>query len=130
MRRGRIFFIIALILILGLGAVAIFYFRGMPASTPETTTETVEAPEVDMVGVVVVTQQVPRGYLLNETVLSMIEIPREMLIEGYFTDMAQVVGRQAKLDLDPNMLLTSSMVVDSPDQLSATGSLAGPTAYE
>ncbi len=124
MRKGRIFFIIALILILGLGAVAIFYFRGLPSSTPETASETVEAPVVDMVNVVVVTQQVPRGYLLNETVLGTIEIPREMLIEGYFTDMAQVVGRQAKLDLDSNMLLTSSMVVDSPDQLSATGSLA------
>ena len=124
MRKGRIFFIIALILILGLGAVAIFYFRGLPSSTPETASETVEAPVVDMVSVVVVTQQVPRGYLLNETVLGTIEIPREMLIEGYFTDMAQVVGRQAKLDLDSNMLLTSSMVVDSPDQLSATGSLA------
>ena len=124
MRKGRIFFIIALILILGLGAVAIFYFRGLPSSTPDTTSETVEAPVVDMVGVVVVSQQIPRGYLLNETVLSTIDIPREMLIEGYFTDMAQVVGRQAKLDLDPNMLLTSSMVVDSPDQLSATGSLA------
>lgn len=124
MRKGRIFFIIALILILGLGAVAIFYFRGLPSSTPDTTSETVEAPVVDVVGVVVVSQQIPRGYLLNETVLSTIDIPREMLIEGYFTDMAQVVGRQAKLDLDPNMLLTSSMVVDSPDQLSATGSLA------
>jgi pilus assembly protein CpaB len=124
MRKGRIFFIIALILILGLGAVAIFYFRGLPSSTPDTTSETVEAPVVDMVGVVVVSQQIPRGYLLNETVLSTIDIPREMLIEGYFTDMALVVGRQAKLDLDANMLLTSSMVVDSPDQLSATGSLA------
>jgi len=124
MRKGRIFFIIALILILGLGAVAIFYFRGLPSSTPDTTSETVEAPVVDMVGVVVVSQQIPRGYLLNETVLSTIDIPREMLIEGYFTDMAQVVGRQARLDLDSNMLLTSSMVVDSPDQLSATGSLA------
>jgi Flp pilus assembly protein CpaB len=124
MRKGRIFFIIALILILGLGAVAIFYFRGLPSSTPDTTSETVDAPVVDVVGVVVVSQQIPRGYLLNETVLSTIDIPREMLIEGYFTDMAQVVGRQAKLDLDPNMLLTSSMVVDSPDQLSATGSLA------
>ena len=124
MRKGRIFFIIALILILGLGAVAIFYFRGLPSSSPDTTSETVEAPVVDVVGVVVVSQQIPRGYLLNETVLSTIDIPREMLIEGYFTDMAQVVGRQAKLDLDPNMLLTSSMVVDSPDQLSATGSLA------
>jgi len=100
MRRGRIFFIIALILILGLGAVAIFYFRGLPTSTPETTTEIVETPEVDMVSVIVATQQIPRGYLLNETVLGTIEIPREMFIEGYFTDMAQVVGRQAKLDLD------------------------------
>jgi pilus assembly protein CpaB len=124
MRRGRIFFIIALILILGLGAVAIFYFRSMPSSTPEATQVAVEAPAVDMVSVVVVTQPTPRGYLLNETVLGTIDIPREMLIEGYFTDLAQVVGRQAKVDLDANMLLTSSMVVDSPDQLSATGSLA------
>jgi pilus assembly protein CpaB len=77
-----------------------------------------------MVEVIVITQQTPRGYLLNETVLGTIEIPREMLIEGYFTDMAAVVGRQARVDLDSNMLLTSSMVVDSPDQLSATGSLA------
>jgi pilus assembly protein CpaB len=77
-----------------------------------------------MVEVVVVTQKTPRGYLMNETVLGMIEIPREMLIEGYFTDLAQVVGRQAKVDLEANMLLTTSMVVDSPDQLSTTGSLA------
>ena len=124
MRKGRIFFIIALILVLGLGAVAIFYFRGLPSSSPESAAETAEAPVVDMVEVIVITQQTPRGYLLNETVLGTIEIPREMLIEGYFTDMADVVGRQARVDLDSNMLLTSSMVVDSADQLSATGSLA------
>jgi len=34
------------------------------------------------------------------------------------------VGRQARVDMEANMLLTSSMVVDSPDQLSTTGSLA------
>ncbi|MFN2214558.1 MAG: RcpC/CpaB family pilus assembly protein [Anaerolineales bacterium] len=124
MRKGRVFFIIALILILGLAAVAIFYFRGLPSGTSEPVTETVAAPEVDMVEVVVVTQPTPRGYLLNETVLGTIEIPRDMLIEGYFTDLGQVVGRQARVDLDANMLLTSSMVVDSPDQLSTTGSLA------
>ena len=124
MRKGRVFLIIALILVLGLAAVALFYFRGLPSSTGESATETVEAPVVDMVEVIVITQQTPRGYLLNETVLGTIEIPREMLIEGYFTDMAAVVGRQARVDLDSNMLLTSSMVVDSPDQLSATGSLA------
>jgi pilus assembly protein CpaB len=124
MRKGRIFFIIALILILGLAAVAIFYFQILQPSSSEPAAETVTAPAVEVVEVVVVTQHTPRGYLLNETVLGVIEIPRDMLIEGYFTDLTQVVGRQARVDLDANMLLTSSMVVDSPDQLSTTGSLA------
>lgn len=124
MRKGRIFFIIALILILGLAAVGIFYFRSMQPASSESAAEVQPTQVVDMVGVVVVTQQTPRGYLLNETVLGVIEIPRSMYIEGYFTDLAQVVGRQARVDLEANMLLTSSMVVDSPDQLSATGSLA------
>ncbi len=124
MRKGRIFFIIALILILGLAAVAIVYFQFLRPATSEQVSEPVVTPVVDMVEVVVVAQQVPRGAMLNETVLGFIEIPRDMVIEGYFTDMAQVVGRQARLDLDSNMLLTSSMVVDSSDQLSATGSLA------
>lgn len=124
MRKGRIFFIIALILILGLAAVAIFYFQILQPPPSEEVAEVVTTPVVDMVQVVVVTQKTPRGYLLNETVLGVIDIPRDMLIEGYFTDMAQVVGRQARVDLEPNMLVTSSMVVDSPDQLSATGSLA------
>jgi pilus assembly protein CpaB len=57
----------------------------------------------------------------------MIEIPREVFIEGYFTDMANVVGRQARVDLEANMLLTSSMVVESADQLSSTGSIAALT---
>jgi pilus assembly protein CpaB len=77
-----------------------------------------------MVDVVVVSQRVPRGSVLNETLLTMIQIPRELLIQGYFTDMADVVGRQARIDMDANMLVTNSMVVDSPDQLAATGSLA------
>lgn len=124
MRKGRIFFIIALILILGLAAVAIVYFRFLQPTSSEPAAEAVTAPAVEVVEVVVVTQHTPRGYLLNETVLGVIEIPRDMLIEGYFTDLTQVVGRQARVDLDANMLLTSSMVVDSPDQLSTTGSLA------
>lgn len=124
MRKGRIFIIIALILILGLAAVAIVYFQFLRPAPNEQVAEPVATQVADTVEVVVVVQQVPRGTLLNETVLGFIDIPRDMLIEGYFTDMAQVVGRQARLDLDSNMLLTSSMVVDSSDQLSTTGSLA------
>jgi pilus assembly protein CpaB len=81
-------------------------------------------PVVDLVRVVVVTQPTPRGSILDETILGMIEIPRDVLIEGMFTDMAQVVGRQAKFDLDSGIPLTASMLVDSAEQLSATGSVA------
>jgi Flp pilus assembly protein CpaB len=123
MRRGRIFFYLAFILILGLAAFAVIWLRFLkPAST--SIVEATPAPVVEMVEVVVVTQHVPRGSILNETVLGKIEIPRNLFIEGYFTDLAQVVGRQAKLDLEANMLLTTSMVVDNANQLSATGSVA------
>lgn len=124
MRKGRIFFIIALILILGLAAVGVVYWRSLQSTSTETVSESPEAQAVDMVEVVVVTQYVPRGSMLNETFLGMLEIPRSMLIEGYFTDLEQVVDRRARLDLDANMLLTKSMVVDSSEELSATGSVA------
>ena len=123
MRRGRKFFYLAFILILGLGALAVIWLKFLkPASLP--VVEATPTPVVERVEVVVVTQRVPRGSVLNETVLGKIEIPRDLFIEGYFSDLAQVVGRQAKIDLEANMLLTSSMVVDNSNQLSATGSLA------
>jgi pilus assembly protein CpaB len=80
---------------------------------------------VELVEVIVITQNTPRGTILNETLLTTIEIPRNDAIEGiFFSDMAAVVGRRAKFDLDSGIPLTASMLVDSAEALSATGSLA------
>jgi Flp pilus assembly protein CpaB len=123
MRRGRIFFYLAFILILALVAVAVVYFRFLQPT--QTTQEILPTPTpIEMVEVVVVTQQVQRGSMLDETVLSLVPIPRDVFIQGYFTDLAGVVGRRARVDLDANMLLTSGMVVDTTEQLSDTGSTA------
>lgn len=124
MRRGRIFFYLAFILILGLVAVGVIWFRFMQPAAAPAQVEAVPTPSIDLVKVVVVTQHIPRGAKLDETVLGMVDLPRDVLIDAYFTDMADVVGRQASTNLEANMLLTSSMVVDSSDQLSETGSLA------
>ena len=124
MRKGRVFFLLALVLILGLAAVAVVYFQFMAPVTSPPAVEAAPTPVIEMVEVVVVSQHVPRGSVLNETLLAMIQIPRDLLIQGYFTDMADVVGRQARIDMEANMLVTNSMVVDSADQLAATGSLA------
>ena len=124
MRKGRTFFLLAFILILGLAAVAVVYFRFLQPATSQPEVEVAPTPVIEMVEVVVASQHVPRGGVLDETLLTMIQIPRELLIQGYFTDLADVVGRQARIDMEANMLVTNSMVVDSADQLAATGSLA------
>jgi len=125
MRRGRIFFYLAFILILILVAAFVVYQRFI--NTPAQSGEQAGAqptPVVDLVNVIVVTQSIPRGGVIDETVLGTIPIPRDVFIQGMFTDMAQVVGRQAKFDLDSGIPLTASMLVDSAERLSRTGSIA------
>ena len=125
MRRGRIFIYLALIIILGLGAVFVFYQRNaqMPSDADQAMSE--PTPVIELVDVVVVTQAIPRGVLLEEAVLTTIRIPQTEDFEGmFFEDVGLVVGRRAKFNLDSGIPVTSSMLVESVEQLSATGSIA------
>jgi Flp pilus assembly protein CpaB len=126
MRRGRIFIYLALIIILGLVAAFVFYQRYTQPSTDEgQLAAEVVVQEVEQIDVVVVTQATPRGTILDETILTTIQIPKNDYIEGmFFSEMSQVVGRRAKFDLDSGIPLTASMLVESVEQLSATGSIA------
>lgn len=125
MRRGRVFIYLALIIILLVVAAFVVYqrFFNVPTTSQEEMVPQ-PTPVVELVDVIVVTQSIPRGGVLDETVLGTIPIPREMFIQGMFSDMAEVVGRQAKFDLDAGIPLTASMLVESAEQLSATGSIA------
>lgn len=125
MRRGRVFFYLAAILILVLGAAFLIWQRFLQPSPAAPSQEALApAPVVDLVPVVVITQPIPRGSELDETVLGVIDLPRDTVIEGMFSDIALVVGRQAKFDLDSGIPLTASMLVDTAEQLSKTGSIA------
>jgi len=129
MRRGRVFLYLSLILVL---LVAGGYFLYQNFMKPDTTSvgAPAEVAEPDRVDIVVITQKAPRGTVLNETVLGLISLPRDLLISGMFTDLAQVVGRQAKFDLDSGIPLTVNMLVDSAAQLSDAGSVAALTIPE
>lgn len=124
MRRGRIFFFIAFIIIIGMVAVAVFYFQFMGPSATTGGEAPEPTPVVDTVNVIVVTQRIQRGGVVNEDVLGMVQIPRELFIEGMFTDLREVEGRMVKFDLDAGIPLTSGMLVDSAEQLSGAGSVA------
>jgi pilus assembly protein CpaB len=127
MRRGRIFFYIAFILIIVVVAAFVVWQNYLQPPSEIAQVDggpTLAQPDIDLVDIVVVTQRAPRGTMLNETMLGWIQIPRDTLIEGMFVDMGNVVERRAKFDLDSGIPLTASMLVDSAEQLSARGSVA------
>jgi len=124
MRRGRIFIYLALILILGVAAVAVIWFRFLQPTAPAEEQPQVEATPVDIVNVVVTTQQVPRGAAIDAEVLGLVPIQRDLFLQGMFTDINDVEGRLAKFDLGAGIPLTSGMLVDRAEELSRTGSVA------
>jgi len=125
MRRGRVFIYLALIIILGLVAAFVLFQRFSSQTPTEVAGDVVvPTPIPDDITVVVVTQNTPRGTLIDETLLTTISLPKNDAVEGiFFNDLASVVGRRAKFDLDSGIPLTASMLVDSAGALSATGSL-------
>jgi len=123
MRRGRVFLYLSLILVLLVAGGYLLYTNFLrPTTGPSDVPAEVAIP--DRVDIVVITQNAPRGTVLDETVLGLIPLPRDLVISGMFTDLAQVVGRQAKFDLDSGIPLTVNMLVDSAAQLSDAGSVA------
>lgn len=120
MRRGRGFLFLALILVIGLVAVYFFMQRfqagGITPPVAQVTPTTV--PTVD---VVVVTQHVSRGQLINDNVLGVVPYQRDLFIEGMITNKADVIGKRAKLDLEAGFVVTQNMFTSTPD-LSAVGS--------
>jgi pilus assembly protein CpaB len=125
MRRGRVFIYLAFIIVLGLLAFVVVWQRFLkPPAVDSTSQQPVATPVVDVVNVVVLTQSVPRGGLLEPNVLSLVPIQRDLFIQGMFTDIGEVEGSLAKFDLDSGIPLTQSMLVQSADQLSGTGSIA------
>jgi len=123
MRRGKVFLYLSLILVLLVAGGYLLYTNFLKPSTGATDA-TAEVVIPDRVDIVVITQKAPRGTVLDETLLGLIPLPRDLVIAGMFTDLAQVVGRQAKFDLDSGIPLTVNMLVDSAAQLSDAGSVA------
>ncbi len=127
MRRGRVFIYLALIIILGLVALVVIWQRFLIPSSKGTTTEVQSTPVVTTVNIIVLTQKVPRGAALTADVMGMIPIQQELFIQGMYTNISDAEGKLAKFDLDSGIPLTSSMVVESAEQLSSTGSNAALT---
>jgi pilus assembly protein CpaB len=124
MRRGRIFFYLALIVILGMVVFVVLWQKYLQPSAAASSAQGSPSPVVETTDVVVVAQRVPRGNILDETVLSVVPMQKDLVLQGMFNNVNDVIGRQVKFDLEAGIPLTSGMLVNSTDQLSSTGSNA------
>lgn len=128
MRRGRIFFYLAFILLLGLVAVVVVWQRLLPGSNPTVPAsgEEIAPPPaaVNTVDVVVISQPVARGATLGEDMLTVVPTQENLFMPGMFSSLGEVVGRQVKYDVQPNTPLLNSMLIEPGQQLSQDGSVA------
>lgn len=109
MRRGRIFIIIALILIIGLVVVALAARQFLAPPKPAEV-----VPRVTTVGVLIAGQTIPQGEKITDDALAVIEIPQDKVVTVMFTEdqRSLVVGKTAKYPLEQGVIITQSMISD------------------
>lgn len=116
---GRIIILLAIILIAALGVV-VFLFKDQIIPQAPSAQAPTQAAQEKMVNIVITTQFVARGTTMTENTITTVPYPEKDLVTGtFFTDMKEVVGKQAKYDLEARLPLTSSLIVDK-----AVGSFA------
>jgi Flp pilus assembly protein CpaB len=114
MRLGRLLIVLAIVLILGLVALyAILNLNGggqSPSENPQTT------------DIVIVTQRITRGSVINADSLGLQAIPTTDAIETMLTTTSEAVGQIARYDLEPGVPLMSSMITNIGSEVASGGS--------
>ena len=112
MRRGRILIFLILIVVVGLGVLAVglglFNTGGTVAPTETASTQVYFAA-----------QNIPQGTTITQEMLGTFSLPQGNVAEVMFTvgEEANLVGQTARFTLDQGTLITSTMVGAAPGEL-------------
>jgi len=112
MRRGRILIFLVLIVIVGLGLLALAWTQ-LGGANPQPT-------QAVFTEVFYAAQNIPQGTTITIDMLGKFSIPPENVAEVMFTSGEQdaLVGQTARFTLDQGTLITSSMVGSGPVEIS------------
>ena len=121
MRRGRFILLLALIVLVVLGAIYIMSLLrggGEVANGPVLPAEdaTPMPTPIPVIEVVVVTQRVERGEVIQADKLALANYQADQAWPTMFTAIDQVVGKVARFSMDPYTVVTQSLVTDVADR--------------
>jgi pilus assembly protein CpaB len=120
MRRGRVFILLALILLVG--AVAAFMILGgggLGASEAEATPFPTPIGEAE---IVIAAQHIARGSLIPPEAVISSPYPADYKVETMMDDPGQVIGKRARMDIARGVPITENMITDQPGDLLLVGS--------
>lgn len=121
MRRGSIFLFLALIIIVGL-VVGYFFYNNFIAPPPSEVTVGPTPTPMITEEVVMVVQHVDVGGTITEDVVRLVPYPQELITSGMFRNIEDVLGMRAKVELEPQFILTQNMVTISQEDFLQSGS--------
>ena len=126
MRRGRLLLFFALFVII-LAVVAYFAYTQLFAKPTAQVTPVPVIPTptpIAMVDVVMVTQHIDRGQVIDENVIQLVPYQQDYYVPGMLTKLEEAIGKRAKMDLDPPLVLTDSVLTVGEFDISKMGSEA------
>ncbi len=118
MRRGRVFILFALILLVG--AVAAFLVLG-GAGTDEPDVVAVATP-IGEAEIVIAAQNIARGSLIPPEAVITSPFPADYKVETMLDDPGQVIGKRARMDIARGVPITENMITDEAGDLLPVGS--------
>ncbi|HEX7620041.1 MAG TPA: Flp pilus assembly protein CpaB [Anaerolineales bacterium] len=124
MKRGRVFIYLALIIIIAVAAGGAYLWMHRPAATQPPVSQT--TPQTKYVEIVTAGQNINPGTPITEAMLSSIQIPDTALVQGLFTNKADLVNMYAKYSIAQGVPITDSMVTLSPGNVNLPGSSWAP----
>jgi pilus assembly protein CpaB len=121
MRRGRLFILFAIILLLG--AVAAWLILGRGGGEPAEE-EVAQPTPVMEAQIVIAAQDISRGSLIQQDAVFLSPYPADYIVETMETDPGVVVGRYARMDIARGVPITANMITEEAGDLLGTGSIA------
>jgi len=121
MRRGSIFLFLALIIIVGLVVGYFFYNRFIAPPTTDVAEQPTPTPTITE-EVVMVVQHVDVGGTITGDVVRLVPYPQEFITDGMFRNIEDVIGMRARVELEPQFVLTQNMVTISEEAFLRNGS--------
>jgi Flp pilus assembly protein CpaB len=123
MKRGRLFIYLAVIIFIAVAAFGVYLWRHNLTTTPPASQVT---PQMQFVEIVTAGQNISPGTPIAEAMLSSIQIPDTALVQGLFTNKADVVGMYAKISIAQGVPITDAMVTATSGNVNLPGSYWAP----